>query len=184
MENTFEKVIAHYAAHWGIAPDIHIWEQGPVHKLYSQFRVLEFEPTAASGMWKYAIVFLSGEEGPDAMELFLFSARQDHSLIELLFAVAFYHQNTCRLGLNDSVNFGRSWQDNSICTHGFISLPYIGGPGLETLSLPQGEMKCYWLIPVTEQEIAFRKARGTEALENLFEEAQLDYANPSRSSLA
>jgi len=183
MQDKFEKIIAHYVANWGSEPKIYLWGKGPIQKLYYQFRVLEFPPATNTDMWKYATVFMSGDENGYPIELFVFSSKQDHSLVELLFAVGYYHQNTHKLSLNDSVNFGRGWQGASVCNYGFISLPYIGGPDLETLKIEGEEIKFYWLIPVTEQEVEYRKSHGTDALEDMFEEKGLDYINPGRASL-
>ncbi|WP_409934890.1 suppressor of fused domain protein [Novosphingobium sp. 9] len=40
-----------------------------------------------------------------------------------------------------------------------------------------------WLIPVTSDEIDYRKEHGTDALEELFETRQFDYSDPFRASV-
>ena len=48
----------------------------------------------------------------------------------------------------------------------------------------EGEkINCYWLIPITEKERDFKIDRGSDALEQLFEDKHLDYLNPERDSL-
>jgi len=40
-----------------------------------------------------------------------------------------------------------------------------------------------WLVPVTKEEVEFKKRNGLEALENEFEKKTLDYVNPLRESV-
>ena len=87
------------------------------------------------------------------------------------------------LDLNHTVSFGRSWQSSSICDYGFISLPYLYGPELEDFTINNSLVKNYWLIPVTEREVEFKKKNGAESLEDKFEETQFDFINPSRLSI-
>ena len=120
------------------------------------------------------------------IELHLFSPKKDGSLIELLTTVAYYHKNTRRLNLWHTVNFGRGWQDKSACEYGLISLPYLDGPTLEDLYLASPEekiFKFYWLIPVTKQEVDYKKKYGIEALEQLFELQSFNYLDSNRKSV-
>jgi hypothetical protein len=88
-----------------------------------------------------------------------------------------------RLDLNHTVNFGRPWLPESDCDHGLISLPYLDGPAVEILK--EGEMiiRCLWLIPVTNEEVEYKKRLGIESLEARFEESSFDYAYPARVSV-
>jgi hypothetical protein len=87
------------------------------------------------------------------------------------------------LDLGHSVNFGRPWIAESDCSYGLISLPYLDGPMLETLTVESREIKFYWLVPVTFAEIAYKKAHGLEALEEAFDQAAFDYLDPQRRSV-
>jgi hypothetical protein len=62
-----------------------------------------------------------------------------------------------------------------------LSPPYLDGQNLEWLEEPH--VRFLWLIPVTEAEVAFKKAHGMEALEERFEEAQFNYLDPFRASV-
>jgi len=179
-----EEIIAHYTTVWNNHPKVYLWDKGPIEKMSSNFRVLEFGPTSKRKMWTYATCCLSEKFNNDRIELHLFSNRQDEGLIELLTVVAYYHQNTRRINLNETINFGKPWQDDSACSYGFISLPYLDGPDLENLitrnNLPT---KFYWLLPITENESKYKTAHGPEALEKLFDGPGFNYVNPKRPSL-
>jgi hypothetical protein len=87
------------------------------------------------------------------------------------------------LNINHTVNIGQSWLDNSKCDHAFLSLPYLDGEDLEIFNFEDREIHCYWLIPITEKETEYKELHGSEALEQLFEDKNLDYLNPNRSCL-
>ncbi|WP_284440312.1 suppressor of fused domain protein [Streptomyces vilmorinianum] len=73
----------------------------------------------------------------------------------------------------------------SACTHLLVSLPYLHGPDLEHCPLPGGgHARFLWLLPVTDSEIAYRRAHGTEALERLFDEAGVNPVDPRRAPVA
>lgn len=40
-----------------------------------------------------------------------------------------------------------------------------------------------WLIPITEEELRYKKENGLEALENIFEETEFNYIDPFRDSV-
>ncbi len=65
-----------------------------------------------------------------------------------------------------TVNFGRSWLPGSRCTFGLISLPYMYGPILEEFKFGNSTTRCLWLIPLTQQEIEFKRKYGPETLES------------------
>jgi hypothetical protein len=90
------------------------------------------------------------------------------------------------LGLGHTVNFGRPWLPGSRCSFGLVSIPYLDGPDLEVLRDPTSEREvlCLWLIPITAREVHFKKQRGLEALEDLFQTAGINYVDPHRPDLA
>lgn len=177
-----ESIQKHYESIWISGSTPRYWRKGPIGQLNPDFTVLEFAPRHDRDMWTYATCCMSSENDSRPVELHIFSSKQDPSLVELLTAIAYYHINDSKLDLHHTVNFGRSWQDNSECTFGFISLPYLDGPDLED-GLDK-TVKFYWLIPVTEKEVELKKKYGIKELENKFEEEGLDYINPGRKSLA
>ncbi len=177
-----EALGAHYASIWGPPLSTWHWTRGPVHDLGELFaiQVHDASPDAIS----LATIGMSLHSSPRAMELHLLAPRQLvelDPLVELLTVVAHYHRTGPGLGLDDTVNFGRPWLPQSTRSFGLVSLPYIDGIELER---PKGlETRCLWLLPITSEELVYKKNHGVEALEDAFERAELDYLNPLRSSV-
>ncbi|MGW3241618.1 suppressor of fused domain protein [Streptomyces sp. NPDC001070] len=55
--------------------------------------------------------------------------------------------------------------------------------GSSLCALPGGHARLLWLLPVTASEIAFRRKHGTEALEQLFDEAEINPVDPRRPAV-
>jgi hypothetical protein len=175
-------VLAHYRAHWQVQPANLRSNRPSVQHIESSFQVLEFPPSTQRAMWTYATCGMSSWRVDQPLELHLFSASQDRDLVDLLTAVAHYHQTKHALELGHTVNFGVPWQPNSQCSHWLVSLPYLDGPTLETLTMGLRQMCCYWLVPITKAERDFKREAGLEALEKLFDQQPLDYLAPLRPS--
>jgi len=180
-----EAIQAHYVKVWRNAPDRESLKASPLHQLPGDFCVLEFSPSESRRMWTYATCCMSQPKDPAPLELHLFSPVATPLHVELLTAIAHFHRTGEALGLHHTVNFGRPWLHGSRCTHGLISLPYLDGPGLEMIELPGAKMPVsfLWLIPITRDELDFKKANGVEALERKFEESRFDYLDPERPSV-
>jgi len=148
-----------------------------------EFCILEFPPRKNREMWTYATCGMTVAGEVSGVELHVFSAIQDESLAELLTATAHYHLTSHRVGLADTINFGRSWRENSTCQYGLISLPYLDGSSLENLNGSTGTVRFLWVIPITKQELDHKKKFGVESLEQLFETQHVDYLDPSRESV-
>jgi len=184
-DSSFLEIINHYRAVWNSDPNFYLMDRGPIHKLPYNFRVLEFEPTPSRNMWTYATCGMSSPSDPQPLELHIFSPQKDTQFIDLLTAIAYYHHNTKKVGLNHSFNFGKPLAENSLCTHGFISQPFLDGPALEDLSLKDinTNIKFYWIIPITEAELNYKKKYGSQALEDAFEKNQIRYVDFFRESV-
>lgn len=175
-----DEIIKHYEAVLKTAANIYLFDKGPYEKLPNSFRILEFPPDKERNMWTYATCCMSQPEDATKIELHIFSSIQDHTLLEILASIAYYHRRSSTLGLHHTVNFGRSWQHTSKCDHGFISLPYIDGADMENL----GTARFYWLIPVTQEEVNLKIQYGVEALEERMEaNSGFNYLDPLRKSL-
>ncbi|MGY2134874.1 suppressor of fused domain protein [Hymenobacter sp. HD11105] len=178
-----EALLTHYVGQWQTQP-IRVHSKRPsFYQIGPDFCVLEFPPSAQRTMWTYATCGMSSFQMERALELHLFSPVQDITLVELLTAVAHYHQTQQPLDLGHTVHFGVPWQPGSACTYGLISLPYLDGPRLEQLRLEKQPVTCYWLLPITRAEREFKKTHGVEALEEAFEQQALDYLAPRRRSV-
>jgi len=113
----------------------------------------------------------------------MYAAKQGMECVELLTIVAHYHVTAHRLDLHHTVN-GQPCTAGSRCGFGFISLPYLEGPQLEKLDGKGGcEIEFLWLIPITKEELKYKKKAGAEALEVKFEEAQFNYTDPFRTDV-
>ena len=184
-ENLYHhKLLSHYISNWGDEYRSLIWEKGPYKDLGNHFRVLEFPPTPERNMWAYATCGMSHFEDQLCLELHIFSDQQDEILVESLIVVAHYHRFGASLGHWHTINWGRGWRLDSSCSYGLISQPYLDGPELEVLALDDNKsVYFYWLVPITAEELAFKKAYGAEKLEEIFEERELNYLDPSRNTL-
>jgi hypothetical protein len=108
------------------------------------------------------------------MELHMFSPWASPEIEELLVVTADFHRTGATLDVGHSVNFGRPWLRGSRCQHGLISLPYLYGSSLENLRIGPRLVKCYWLIPITSDEVNYKQQNGLEALEQTFEQKCLN----------
>ena len=182
---TFTELLQkHYEDYFGICGQKLILEFGPKEKLHEEFYVLEFQPNQRHKFWTYCSVGMSlSREDDNLIEVFINSPYQDKSLVELITVCASYHRNNLPLNINHTVNIGRPWLDNSKCDHCFISLPYLDGEDFESFNFQDNIYHCYWLIPITEKERDYKIAYGSDALEDLFEEKQIDFLNIKRDCL-
>lgn len=177
-----EKIEDHYNQVWGEKPISCAPIKGPVHELPEDFLVLKYPPHGKRKKWTYATRCMSQPYDLHPVELHIISPYESELIVELLYFTAHYNRTGAKLGLWDSVNFGRPWLVGSTCQYGYISLPYLDGPPLENLQTEHSIVKFYWLIPVTSAEVEYKKSHGVEALEKRFEKWGLDYANPLRKS--
>jgi hypothetical protein len=103
-------------------------------------------------------------------------------MVELVTMIAHYHR-TERLGLSHLLPIGAPWLDCSSCDCFLVSLPYSFGPALEHLDYGTGSARFLWLLPITSSERQFAKEHGVEALEERFDQAQLQYWDINRTSV-
>jgi len=184
IEKYRKKIIEHYINNWGTNFEEKRWDKGKILQVVPHFSILEFKPNESREMWTYATCGMSTASHLSPIEIHIFSSIQDDSILELLSAICDYHNTDNNLDLDHTLNFGRSWQAKSECTFGLISLPYLDGPGLEIMNLGVGkDVHFYWLIPVTKNEVEYKKKYGLEALEAKFEEHRFNYLNSSRESV-
>lgn len=174
----------HYENYFGVTGKRLKLNKGPVEKLHPDFFILEFPPNGRHDMFCYCTVGMSADRfDENLIELFIYSPKSDESLVELLTVCASYHRNGLPLNLHHTVNIGRSWLDKSKCDHCFVSKPYLDGEELELFQYDEQEICCYWVIPITETERDFKIENGSEELEQLFEDKQLNYLDPYRDCL-
>ncbi|MGY4740600.1 suppressor of fused domain protein [Streptomyces sp. ATMOS53] len=151
-------------------------------------RVLEVAPASRDDAWTYVSVGASADSDRPGRgrEFVLMGPVRDPRFADLVAMTAFYHSGPepHRLDVGHSVPLGEPWLPGSACDHFLVSLPYLHGPDLEHCELPNGRhTRFLWLLPVTSSEIAFRRTHGTEALEQLFDEAGINPVDPRRTAV-
>jgi hypothetical protein len=176
-------IIRHYKSAWRNEYQELKWKRGPVSELPADFCVLEGEPGPVHEMWIYATCCMSQPGDEYKLEIHLFAPEATMSHVELLTVIAHYHRTGVSLRIGDTVNFGRPWIPGSKCEFGLLSRPYLDGPEFEQRETKFGVINCSWLIPITREEREFKKAKGLEALEELFEGKGVNYLDPNRDSL-
>ena len=179
-----ELLKLHLEAYWGKSNGQQFRIPDPHRKMPLAFRVLEFPPSEAHNFWIYSTLGMSITMDEHLLELHIFSQKQDINLIELLTVIASFHRNDTPLNLHHSVYIGQPWQDNSLCDHAFISLPYLDGDGLEIFNFGDNPIHNLWLLPITVEERDYKMEHGWDALEELFEAKELNYLDTNRASCA
>jgi hypothetical protein len=178
------SILAHYESVWDVAATEIKVLNGPIHELPHDFAVLEFPPHGGRNMWTYATCCMSTEMDSAPLELHMFAAKKTREIVEILVATAHYHRTEKALGLGHTVNFGKSWVDESPSKYGLLSLPYLDGPELEGMQVGNGsDVKFLWLIPVTLEEVEYKKEHGLDRLEELFEVNDFNFIDPMRNSV-
>lgn len=184
MKYTSTEIIKHLEENWESKAHILLSGYGPNEKLNDDFKVVEFAPGGRHNFWIYSTAGMSiGRKDGHAIELHIFSSKQDRRLIRVLASAASFHRNNEPLGLNHTINIGEPWQGDSECDHGFISLPYLDGEELEIFKKDDDHLHNFWLIPITESERDYKIEYGPEKLEDIFEMLGLDYLDSNRESL-
>ncbi|GIE31006.1 hypothetical protein Ait01nite_040510 [Actinoplanes italicus] len=156
---------------------------GPARALVPDLHIVRLTPPGPG--WVYATTGLweATQRDGHGLEFVLHAPRVDDvTHIETLSMVGYYHASggDYTLGLGHTVPIGRPWQPGSACDHLLVSLPYPWGPEFERCEVPGGHAQLLWLLPITAAEKRYRHEHGLEALEQLFEEAEIIPNDPLR----
>jgi hypothetical protein len=162
----------------------HCWTVGPAADILPRLRIIEFAPGPRANLWVYVSLgaWEANPDGDAKLEFLIMAPYQDLRHVELLTMTVWYHSRQT-LGLGHTFPIGEPWLRGSLCDHMLVSRPYPFGPELEICQLGEQHLHVFWLLPITPQERAFKVANGLEELEQRFEAAGLQYANPLRSSV-
>lgn len=163
------------------------WSDGPIYQRVPGFQVLVAGPGPRLNAWTYVTsgCWQATEQDGHGLEFILTANQELDRCVELSAINAFYHAGppSQRLDHGHTVNFGEPWLLGSILDHALISLPYPYGPDLEICAWDGGHARLLWVLPISRAERDFRRDHGLEALEQRFEQAQVDYINPQRASV-
>ena len=161
-----------------------MWTLGPVPELFPDFRVAVFAPGPRTELWVYASIgaWEADPTGENRLEFIMTAPEEDLRQVELVTMVAYYHHKH-HLDHAHTLPMGEPWVENSSCDHLLVSLPYPFGTELEVCALGSENVSVYWLLPITRQERDFKVEHGLDALEQKFEDAELEYWDPQRDKL-
>jgi hypothetical protein len=162
----------------------HEYTHGPAGRIPPDFRVVQVSDGPRTRLCTYLSLgsWEATCESNCGLEFLVTTSLPEMECVELLAMVAYYHR-TERLGVGHTFPLGYAWLGGS-CSHMMVSLPYPFGPDLEVCCLEdEGHVRFLWLLPITEAEKRFRHEHGLEALEQRFQDAKLNYADPWRQSV-
>ena len=179
--NYFEALQAHYEKTWGPMASTGRLTGGRRDGWGTDFYVGRWQLDGLDVWATFGMseALASGTAGAprEQVELFLLAranVADEFAHLETLTMVAHFHRafasDGARLGVGHTVNFGRPWLPESRCSY---------GPQLEI----GAQCRVLWLLPITAEERAFKIEAGLEALEQKFEAAPFDYADPLRASV-
>ena len=163
------------------------YDLGPERRQVApDLRILVVGPGPRSDTWAYVTAgcWAAMEKDGHGLEFVMTTHVRDQRFIELMAMIAYYHCGGHQLDLEHSMPIGDPWVPGSTCDHLLISLPCLHGPDLEHCAVPGGHARIVWTLPVTTAEIEFRRRHGHEALEQLFDEAEIIPTDPFRASAA
>lgn len=178
-----QLVAAHYEKAWYGVGEPSSFDGARALNLPPHFTVLARCPSNAREFWTYATCGMSQPGDQRPIELHMFAPYRAPELVELLHAVAHYHRTGPGLVPGDVVNFGRPWIAGSACTVGLLSLPYLDGPRFAETEIAGEAVRFCWLLPITPEEDAFRRANGLDALEEAFGARSFRFATVRRPSM-
>lgn len=182
-----EVVESHVRAFFqGHAVEVVHHDLGPERRaVVPDLRVLVVSPGPRGDSWAYVTAgcWAAMEKDGPGPEFVMTAHVRDQRFIQLMAMIAYYHCGGHQLDLEHSMPIGEPWVPGSTCDNLLISLPYLHGPDLEHCPVPGGHARVLWTLPVTTAEIEFRRQHGHEALEQLFDEAEINPTDPFRASV-
>ncbi|ACY96333.1 MULTISPECIES: suppressor of fused domain protein [Thermomonospora] len=185
-EHDYHAIDLHLRNFWPDRPfEEFSWNLGPIRDVLPNFRVRRISPIAVNQPWIYVSVGAFEVDSFQRVEFVLEAPAKSPIHVESLAMIAHYHAvGDHPFHLGRTVNLGRPWIDGATATGFMLNLPYPFGPDLEWMELPNGEpVQFLWLVPITRREAIYAMGNGTAALEDLFEEKQVDVLDPFRKSV-
>lgn len=186
-ERVYDIVAAHLKAIWPAeTKELFSWKGGPAGVALPHLRVCRVAPTEPTDPWVYLTVGLSEEMANEntAHEFVIISPWESAIHIETLAVLGFYHR-TNRLYPGSIVDIGREWIEGSGMDHFLVSIPYPYGPDFEYCWVnDEKKIRFLWLVPIYASEAEYAQQHGVEALEERFDEQQIDVVDASREPVS
>lgn len=176
----------HYEKCFGSPGVLANFERALGYEFEKAFSVWRFEVLKGAEPYiAFATIGLSHINPSSLIELHLLghALRDDQPILEALYAVGRYVETGEKINRGHIVNFGRPYLPGSRCCFGLVSRPYPIGPDLELFRIRSKQVSCFWLLPITNAEREFALEHGLEALEQKFDDAELDFLNAKRESV-
>lgn len=162
------------------------WDTGPINERIPEFYVFEIGPGPKFSGWTYVTVgcWASTADHGHGLEFALSSNARDFANVEALFMLAYYNAGpeSQRMDWGHTVPIGEPWRGGSL-DHFLIATPYAYGLDFEACRWSNGHARLLALMPISRSERDFKAEHGVEALEQLLEDAAVDFANPLRASV-
>lgn len=127
----------------------------------------------------------NGKEFPARIELVGAAYSQFEDFPNMLASAAFYILRTgwfCSPGAV-LLNAVESYRPGGSMQHLFFTSPTLWQDNLTTLSFETKKVAWLMAVPISEAEKAYKDQHGADALEDLFEEHQIDVLNLDRESV-
>ena len=185
MKSSNEEIVKHYQTFFeGHESKLLCWTLGPINDVVSHFEVIRFAPGNKINLWIYCSVGASTIKHNESglHEFVIVSPIESDRVVEMLAMVTYYHSNHNR-GFGHTLPIGEPWLENSKCTNWLVSLPYPFGEELEIMPVGNTHAHVAWLLPITDAEREFKVQNGLEALEQKFDDAELEYWQINRVSV-
>lgn len=107
------------------------------------------------------------------------SQRRDYHVHLLKMAALFHLDPQSSITYSKIMQIGDPWAEGSECNHLLASLPYPYGERFEWPDVVPCT-RFVWLLPITASEATFAEVNGVEALEQLFDDVGLPFADERR----
>lgn len=173
-----------YSSGFGVKPNSLDLRDERMRKLLTPAEVLECAKSSSLPFYSYITCGLGMLNKSHPIEIFICSKDQRTSVGHLLGIVADFHLSLASgLSHGHTVNFGIPWVRGSKCTYGLISNPYPIDPQYSEVRMDDLLSRIYWVMPITKQELDFKKKYGLDAFEDRFESSGFDYSDPMRASV-
>jgi hypothetical protein len=183
-----DGIAAHYRSYWGAdrIEDVH-WTPEHLGSRLPDFHIAKVKPARPGGMWTFASIgaWRATDGEPHGVEFVAVSRGQSAGVMRRLGIVAYYHAGPPenRLGAGHLLPIGEGWTESSTLESILVCRPYLWDPKLEHCQLSDRHIQVLWLLPITAAEHDFARRHGVDALEERFEQAEIDYLDESRRSV-
>jgi hypothetical protein len=160
------------------------FDRGPIQRVLPGFHTIQVDPGPRLSQTTYVSVGAGfPDDGEEHLEFVTVASPPSARHVELLAMTSHYHRTGERLGLGHTFPIGEPWVPGSSLDHFLVSLPYPFGPQLEHLSIPGHHVRLLCLLPIATSERDHKWEHGVEALETLFDAAEIAYWDPKRRAV-